>query len=111
MGVGIVTFDPTITFGAVLIVLGQVSSMFWFAARMDKRIDLLSAHVDNLGKRVDAQGETIKESAKFGERFATLETRVTCHGSLLSTTQRDVSDLRRGNGFISTPREAVNGEY
>ena len=56
------TFDPTITIGAVLIVISQVGTMFWFAARMDKRIDLLAVHVDNLGKRVDAQAETIKNT-------------------------------------------------
>ena len=105
------TFDPTVTIGAILIVISQVGSMFWFAVRMDKRIDLLSLNVENLSKRVDAQGDTIKEYAKIGERFATLEGRVTNHASMMAVTQRDVSDLRRGNGFIRCNRNSIDGEY
>lgn len=97
------TFDPTITIGAVLIVISQVGTMFWFAARMDKRIDLLAVHVDNLGKRVDAQAETIKEYTRIGERFAVLEGR-------MAVIQQEISDLRRGEGFIRGHR-GVDGEY
>lgn len=104
------TFDPTITIGAVLIVISQVGTMFWFAARMDKRIDLLAVHVDNLGKRVDAQAETIKEYTRIGERFAVLEGRVTNHGAMMAVVQQEISDLRRGEGFISGHR-GVDGEY
>jgi len=96
-------FDPTITIGAVLIVISQVGTMFWFAARMDKRIDLLAVHVDNLGKRVDAQAETIKEYTRIGERFAVLEGR-------MAVIQQEISDLRRGEGFIRGHR-GVDGEY
>ena len=106
-----VQFDPTITIGAVFIVLSQIGSMFLFITRVDKRIDLLSMSVDNLSKRLDAQGDSIKEYTKIGERFATLEGRVTNHASLLATTQRDLSDLRRGNGFIRDPRGGSDGEY
>lgn len=106
------TFDPTITIGAIMIVLSQVGSMFWFALRMDKRIDLLSQNVDHLSKRVDAQGETIKEYTKIGERFATLEGRVTNHAGMMAVTQRDVSDLRRGHGFIRHRSEGgIDGEW
>lgn len=105
------TFDSTITFGALLIVGAQIATMFWFAARMDKRVDLLASHVENLGKKVDAQAAEIKEYTKIGERFATLEGRVTNHAAMMSVTQRDVSDLRRGNGFISAPRGGIEGEY
>lgn len=104
-------FDPTVTIGAILIVLSNLVSMFWFAARMDKRIDLLGSNVDHLSNRVDAQAETIKEYTKIGERFATLEGRVTNHAQMMAVTQRDVSDLRRGNGFITHPRDRVDGEY
>lgn len=97
------TFDPTITIGAVLIVISQVGTMFWFAARMDKRIDLLAVHVDNLGKRVDAQAETIKEYTRIGERFAVLEGR-------MAVIQQEISDLRGGEGFIRGHR-GVDGEY
>lgn len=97
------TFDPTITIGAVLIVISQIGTMFWFAARMDKRIDLLAVHVDNLGKRVDAQAETIKEYTRIGERFAVLEGR-------MAVIQQEISDLRRGEGFIRGHR-GVDGEY
>lgn len=105
------TFDPTITVGALLIIVSQIGSMFWFVARMDKRIDLLSLNVENLAKRVDAQGDSIKEYTKIGERFAVLEGRVSNNGSMMTTIQRDISDLRRGDGFIQGHRRSVDGEY
>jgi hypothetical protein len=104
-------FDPTITIGAVFIVLSQIGSMFFYAARMDKRIDLLSSVVDHLRERIDAQGDIIKEYTKIGERFATLEGRVATHAQMMTVTQRDISDLRRGNGFITHPRDRIEGEY
>lgn len=105
-------FDPTLTFGAVMIIISQIGSMFWFAARLDKRIDILSLHVTNLSNRVDAQGSDIKEHAKIGERFVSLEGRATNHASLLTTLQRDISDLRHGNGFIQNRSQGgIDGEY
>ena len=105
------TFDPTITIGAVLIVISQIGTMFWFAARMDKRIDLLAVHVDNLAKRVDAQAETIKEYTRIGERFAVLEGRVTNHGAMIAVIHQDIDGLRRGNGFIRGHSGGLDGEY
>lgn len=104
-------FDPTITWGAVFIVISQILSMFWFASRMDKRIDLLTLSFKNLSDRVDAQGDKIEEYGKTGERFATVEGRVTNHGQMLAIVQRDISDLRRGAGWITAQRTSVDGEY
>jgi hypothetical protein len=30
---------------------------------------------------------------------------------MLTTAQRDISDLRRGEGFITSHRKSVDGEY
>lgn len=105
-------FDPTITIGAIFIIISQIGSMFWFAARLDKRIDILSLHVTNLREQVNAQGKDIKEHATIGERFVSLEGRATNHASLLTTLQRDVSDLRHGRGFIQhRSNDGLDGEY
>lgn len=106
------SFDPTITFGAVLIVLGQVSTVIWFAARLDKRIDMLSLKLDNLDDRVDSQAETIRGYAAVGERFAKAEGRLDSIETMSSTTQREVADLRRGRGWIQKDgRDGLAGQY
>lgn len=105
------TFDPTVTIGAIFIVISQIGSMFFYAARMDKRIDLLSAVVEHLRERIEAQGDTIKEYAKIGERFVRIEGRVDNHDGMITTTQRDVADLRRGKGFIRNGPDGVDREY
>lgn len=100
------TFDPTITLGALLIVLGHVASMFWFAARVDKRIDLL-------GLRLAAVEDNLRNSRDVSERLAVIETLQATHGQLIANLQTDQQDLRRGRGFIKDrgPDGGINGEW
>jgi hypothetical protein len=98
------TFDPTITFGAILnagvLLVGFVVAF----TRIGGRIDLLSMRLGSVEEAVKAQRDV-------DARIATVEERLTNHVTMLTTAQRDISDLRRGNGFIRTPRDRVDGEY
>ncbi|MDE2602690.1 MAG: hypothetical protein KGL62_10030 [Bradyrhizobium sp.] len=98
------TFDPSITMGAVLnagvLLVGFVVAF----TRIGGRIDLLA-------QRLKAVEEALKQSSDIDRRLATLEERVTNHVKLLTIAQQEISDMRHGKGFITGNRHGVNGEY
>lgn len=104
-------FDPTITIGAIFIVISQIGSMFFYAVKMDKRIDLLSSVVDHLRERIEEQGDAIKDYGRTGERFVKIEARVDNHDTIIASSQRDIGDLRRGKGFIRGGGDGIDREY
>lgn len=98
------TFDPSITMGALLnagvLLVGFVVAF----TRIGGRIDLLAQRMEAVEKSLDA-------SSDAHHRLATLEERLTNHVQMLTIAQRDISDLRRGAGFITAARHHVDGEY
>lgn len=98
------TFDPSITLGALLnagvLLIGFVVAF----TRIGGRIDLLSL-------RLGSVEEALKNAKGVDSRIATVEERLTNHVSMLTTAQRDISDLRRGKGYITGNRSGLNGEY
>ena len=83
------TFDPSISSGAILNALVLLIGFVVAFVRIGGRLDLLSLRMGTLEKTIMASGDHDK-------RLATLEERVTNHGTNLTIIQRDVSDLRRG---------------
>ena len=98
------TFDPTITSGSVLNAIVLLVGFVVAFARIGGRIDLLSQRMEAVEKSLDASSDSDK-------RLATLEERLTNHVQMLTIAQRDISDLRRGSGFITAHRRQVDGEY
>jgi hypothetical protein len=99
------TFDPSITLGALLnaivLLLGCVGAF----VRIGGRIDLLS-------QRMVAVEEAVKGARTSDTRLVLLEERITNHGTNLALAQRDISDLRHGKGWITDQyRKGVDGEY
>lgn len=98
------TFDPSITLGAVLnagvLLVGFVVAF----TRIGGRIDLMA-------QRLEAVEAALKSSGDFDRRLATLEERITNHVRMLTIAQKDISDLRHGQGFIQSHRKSVDGEY
>jgi hypothetical protein len=98
------TFDPTITFGAVLnaavLLIGFVGAFY----RIGGRIDLLAQRMESVERSLENHADTDR-------RLTTLEERITNHVQMLTLAQRDISDLRRGQGFITAHRKSVDGEY
>lgn len=98
------TFDPSITLGAVLnagvLLIGFVVAF----TRIGGRIDLLS-------QRIETMEAAIREHKDFDKRLTTTEERLTNHVAMLTTVQRDLSDMRRGEGWITNHRKSVDGEY
>lgn len=98
------TFDPSITLGAILNAAVLLVGFVGAFVRIGGRIDLLS-------QRVKQMEEAIREHKDFDKRLTTTEERLTNHVAMLTTAQRDISDLRRGEGFITSHRKSVDGEY
>lgn len=98
------TFDPTITSGAVLNALVLLVGFVVAFTRIGGRIDLLA-------QRLKAVEDAIKEHSNNNTRISILEERVTNHGKMIAASQQDISDLRRGSGFIAGPRQGVDGAY
>jgi hypothetical protein len=98
------TFDPTITSGALLNAAVLLVGFAVAFARIGGRIDLLA-------QRLKAVEEAIKEQSNNNTRIAILEERVTNHGKMITAAQQDISDLRRGKGFIASNRSSVDGAY
>jgi len=95
--------DPAI-WGAVLQSVVLLIGFVVAFTRVGGRIDLLS-------QRMKAVEEAVKSNADFDKRLATMEERLTNHVRMLTTAQRDISDLRRGEGWITAHRKSVDGEY
>ena len=99
-----VIFDPTITLGAIVNAVFLLVGFVVAFTRIGGRIDLLSL-------RLGAVEDAVKGSRTVDSRIGILEERVTNHATIISTAQRDISDLRHGNGFIKDRRHGIDGEY
>lgn len=99
------TFDPTVTLGALLNFAGIVGVSLIYLIRMEGKMNIFAIRIGSLEESVAALIKTDK-------RLAVIEERLTNHVAMLTTAQRDISDLRRGDGFIkSSGRSSVDGEY
>lgn len=98
------SFDPTVTLGALLNLGGIVSVGLIYLIRMEGKMNVFAVRIGKLE-------ETVSALVKTDVRLATIEERLKNHVAMLTTVQRDVSDLRRGDGWITKPRGGIDGEY
>lgn len=97
------TFDPTITSGAVLNAIVLLVGFVVAFTRIGGRIDLLA-------QRLKTVEEALKRLSDNNTRIAIMEERVTNHGKMITAVQSDIAELRRGTGFIKGHR-GIDGEY
>lgn len=99
------TFDPTFTASGVLIAITNLLFIVVYILRMEGSIKLLS-------QRLTGVESSIEALIKTDVRLATIEERLTNHVKMLTTAQQDISDLRRGDGFIrNRSAGGIDGEY
>jgi hypothetical protein len=98
------TFDPSITLGAILNAVVLLVGFVGAFVRIGGRIDLLSLRLGSVEEAVKGSGSTEKQLAILNERQ-------TNHATTLATVQRDISDLRHGEGFIAGRRSGIDGEH
>ncbi len=98
------TFDPTITLSGAMIFASNIAIGLIFLIRMEGKLNVLTVRITSLESAIDSLAHTDR-------RIGVLEERLSNHVKMLTTAQQDISDLRRGNGFISGPRGSVDGRY
>jgi hypothetical protein len=99
------SFDPTITLGSILILVGNIGIFLIYIIRMEGKLNLIALRTTNLEQALDAL-------AKTDTRLATFEERIANHGKMLAIAQGDISDLRKGKGFIQNrSSEGIDGSY
>jgi outer membrane murein-binding lipoprotein Lpp len=64
-----------------------------------------------LKEQLDGMQDELKKLAEVITTQAVQTTRIDNINSQVATLQRELSDLRRGNGWITRPRGGVEGEY
>ena len=106
------TFDPTINAGNLIVValalIGLIAGWYKFGGRLDMleyRVKAIEETLRIIATAIEKQTSNEKQLALLGMQFTALE-------GQLAVLSKEVSDLRRGEGFIQAPRRAnVDGEY
>lgn len=99
------TFDGTITLGALLNAAVLIIGFTIAFTRIGGRIDLLA-------QRVNVIEDMLKSQRDVSERLAIIETRQATHGTLIANVQTELQDVRRGRGFIrDRAAGGIDGEY
>lgn len=105
------TLDPTISYGAIIMTItlfgGFVSTIVTIAIAFTK----VGGRLDLLAHRVFGVEQKVEGISTIPTRVAILETNQANHGQLIAAAQKNVDGLRRGEGWITHPRDRVDGEY
>lgn len=98
------TFDPTISWGAILNAFVLLAGFIAAFTRIGGLIGLMTLRLERLEKAVE-------KLADNNTRLALVEERVTNHSKMIATNHNIIEDLRHGKGFVSGPRSGVDGAY
>lgn len=99
------TFDPTLTLGAILNAFVLLVGFVVAFTKLGGRIDILTI-------RLKAVETTLASIQHTSERTAVIETRQAAHTQMLAGLQQELQDMRRGRGFITDRSQGgINGEY
>lgn len=106
------TFDPTINAGNLIVValaiIGLIAGWYKFGGRLDMleyRVKAIEDTLRIIATAIEKQTANEKQLALVDARLASAE-------SQMGVFAKELSDLRRGEGFIQSPRRGnVDGEY
>jgi len=105
-------FEWSVKLGDVLTVLGALfvgAAILYNRGGSEARAGMSLSH---LADQVTGMKDELKELAKVITTLAVQDTKITNLLQQFTMLQRNVEDLRRGAGFVSTPaRGNVDGEY
>lgn len=110
------TIDTTLNLGNIITAIMAIVAFAVAFTRLGGRIDILAkdvgGKVDLLSLRVKAVEDALKGQGDMTTRVAVLETRQAADSKLIAGLAGEVSDLRRGRGFIQDRSAGgVDGEY
>lgn len=105
------TFDPTINAGNLIVValalIGLIAGWYKFGGRLD----MLEYRVKAIEETLKLIAIAIEKQNANEKQVALLDARVTSIDTQLAVIHKEVSDLRRGGGWITNDRKSVDGEY
>lgn len=106
------TFDPTINAGNLIVValaiIGLIAGWYKFGGRLD----MLEYRVKAIEDTLKIIATAIEKQNTNEKQLALVDARVTAAESQMAVINKELSDLRRGEGFIQAPRRAnIDGEY
>lgn len=97
--------DTTINLGNVATALIALVGFVIAFTKMGGRLDLLTL-------RIKAVEEALKSQSDVVTRVAIIETRQAAQDQLIATQGKEMSDLRRGRGFVQDRSAGgIDGEY
>lgn len=107
------TFDPTINV-TNLVAIGLAAIAFiggWY--KFGGRLDMLEFRVASIEKTLEIIAKAIEKQTSNETHLALVDQRVTSTEGMISNISTEISDLRRGKGFIRSgvPHSGVDGEY
>jgi hypothetical protein len=97
MGVQMV-LDLSVSLGALLNAAAIVVGFAIAFTRIGGRIDLLA-------QRLGSVEDTLKADRDKSERIAVIETLQATHAQMIASAQTEITDMKRGRGFVIGPRE------
>lgn len=105
-------FEPTINAGNLIMIAMIAVSIVGGWYKFGGRLDIIEYRVKAIEDTLKTLSEVLKSIANTDKQMAVLDSRQLAVESAVATLSKDVSDLRRGEGFIQTPRRGnVDGEY
>lgn len=108
------TFDSTVTLGALLNVGAVVVGFVLFIAALRGRLDMVDQSVEAIQDTIKAIQKKLDDVVAQDKRIAIVEERQSTTSKLLTNMADDIHDLRRGDGYIrnhKTRNQTIDGEY
>lgn len=105
-------FEPTINIGNLIMIamIGATIIGGWY--KFGGRLDLIEYRVKAVEDTLKIIATAIEKQNANERQLALVDQRLVAAEGLIEVLTREISDLRRGEGFIQTPRRAnVDGEY
>jgi hypothetical protein len=106
------TFEPTINAGNLIMIAMVAATIIGGWYKFGGRLDIIEYRVTAIEQTLKTLSDVLKTIANTDKEMAVLDQRQLAIEGTVSILSKEVSDLRRGDGFIQSPRRAnVDGEY
>lgn len=105
-------FEPTINAGNLIMIAMIAASIIGGWYKFGGRLDMIEYRVKAIEDTLKTLSDVLKTIANTDKEMAVLDQRQLAVEGTVATLSKDISDLRRGQGFIQEPRRAnLDGEY
>lgn len=105
-------FDMSINFGHMLTIGFGIVAFVMAWGKFSSRLDLIELRVATMEKALDKIATALLQLSVNDKNLAILSSEQASMATQLSVMQQQIEGLRRGEGFIQSPRRGnIDGEY